>query len=138
VVIMQPTVPVPVLTPALAWRQCARAALRRQADLRIVCLALIHAARIGAARDAMALRDDCDAEHLLAARLFVDVQLRLRRDLRQALGSLMPGDLEHLLGALPAGWAAVLDALLGGVDGEPDPPGGMAAPVAQLALAVAA
>jgi hypothetical protein len=125
---MKPRPPAPALTPAVAWRQCARAGLRRQADLRVVCLALVHAGRIGAARDAMALRDDCDAEHLLAARLFVDLQLRLRRDPRQVLDSLQPGDLERLLAALPAGWQAVVSGLLDGGDGEPDPPRRMGRP----------
>ena len=135
---MKPTIPVPALTPAVAWQQCAKAALRRQADPRIVCLALVHAGQIGAARDAMALHDDCDAEHLLAARLFVDLQLRLRRDPWQALGSLVPGDLDCLLAALPAGWTAVLVALLEDLDGEPDPPAGMDAPDRATALAAAA
>jgi hypothetical protein len=96
-----------------AWTACLRAGKLELMHPRILWRALEQAARIGATRNSATSVDHADHPHITAVRIYIALQLRLRREGPRTLKVLTPEEIDRLLRSLPDGWAATLEDLLG-------------------------
>lgn len=106
-----PTIQSP--SPAEAWAICRRVLNLSGLDLETLCRALLHAAALKVAGSARTMTDAMHPDRIMAARLFVEVQLRLTRA-EPGSSALDAATIQALLTALPEGWGRALRTRLDG------------------------